>query len=298
MLSVLGWERVVSRKGQSITLSISDDDKARLESLARELNLLRGDRPNISRLVEAVARRELLLGRNHDWSEARILALQHAMAALTDAGQIEEARIVAYLLLERSELSTPLQQQIEQFLETPIAAWRQEIEALIRRQTPFQLAYRDAADRLWQFTIRHARLNMRDRRQYLECWCDESNENQDLPELSHNWTLRLDRIPDAAMLAVEGVWRSSLDEIEVEIHLFEGLAFAYQARQGDVINEWVDRTPPVRRVVRRISSTFWFFREIRPYGKDCEIVAPDSVRDRFRRELQEMCDRYERPGGK
>lgn len=46
----------MSRKGQSITLSISERDKAALEKLAREFGMTWGDRPNISKLVEAIAR--------------------------------------------------------------------------------------------------------------------------------------------------------------------------------------------------------------------------------------------------
>lgn len=65
----------MSRKGQSITLSISERDKAELENLARELGMMWGDRPNISKLVEAIAQRELLITRNNDWSTDRIEAL-------------------------------------------------------------------------------------------------------------------------------------------------------------------------------------------------------------------------------
>ena len=40
-------------------------------------------------------------------------------------------------------------------------------------------------------------------REYLECWCEEPKGNQDLPELSHDWCLRLDRIPKAITTAIE-----------------------------------------------------------------------------------------------
>ena len=99
----------MGRRGQSITLSISDKDKAHLEQIAVEQGLLWGDRPNISRLVEAIARRELLIGRNNNWSETRIQALHQAIQALIDAGQIDSAQIMAQLLAERSELPIPLE---------------------------------------------------------------------------------------------------------------------------------------------------------------------------------------------
>ncbi|MBD2065959.1 WYL domain-containing protein [Leptolyngbya sp. FACHB-671] len=283
----------MGRRGQSITLSISDKDKEQLEQIAVEQGMMWGDRPNISRLVEAIARRELLIGRNNDWSETRIRVLHQSIQTLIDAGHPESAQIVAQLLAERRELSIPLRSEIDRFLETPLASWRLQIDQYIRRQTPFRLTYRDAADYPWSFTIRHARITPYERRQYLECWCEETEGNQDLPELQHNWILRLDRIPDAAISTVQGQWRSHLDYLEVEMHLLKGLAFAYEAKTADVSNEWLsDRSPPVRSVVRRVSSTFWFFREVFRYGEDCVIVSPTFVQERFKQKLHTLCEQY------
>jgi len=282
----------MSRKGHSITLSIQERDKAQLEQIATEQGMLWGDRPNISRLVEAIARRELLVGRNNDWSDDRILALQQAMRSLTDNGQTNEAQIIARLLLERSELTIPLRSEIENLLATPTISWRMELDQYIHRQIPFQLTYCDAADRPWTFNIRYARIAFRERRQYLECWCEETEGNQDLPELQHNRTLRLDRIPDAALASVPGQWRFGLDTIDAEMHILGGLAFAYQSRPEDILNEWISEPPNTRRVVRRISSTFWFFREILPYGEDCMIIRTESLRNRFIVKLRSLYEQY------
>ncbi|UBF30648.1 WYL domain-containing protein (plasmid) [Kovacikia minuta CCNUW1] len=234
-----------------------------------------------------------MIGRNNNWSETRIRALHQSIQALTDAGHPESAQIVAQLLTERSELPIPLRNEIERSLETPLASWRLEIDQYIRCQQPFQLTYRDAADRPWSFTIRHARITPYERRQYLECWCDETEGNQDLPELQHNWTLRLDRIPDAALTTVQGQWRPGLDHLEVEMHLLKGLAFAYEAKTTDISNEWLrDFNPPVRRVVRRVSNTFWFFREVLRYGEDCIIQAPGAVKQRFKQKLEVLYEHY------
>lgn len=282
----------MSRKGHSITLSIQERDKAQLEQIAIEQGMLWGDRPNISRLVEAIARRELLIGRNHDWSGDRLVALQQAMRALTDTGQIDHALLIARLLLERSELPLPLRSEIER-LTMPTIPWRSQIDQCIRRQLPFQLTYRDPTDRPWTFTIRFAKIAFREKREYLECWCEETEGNPDLPELQHNRTLRLDRIPDAALSLIKGEWRSGLDTLNAEMHILSGLAFAYQSRPEDTLNEWMTEQPNIRRVMRRISSTFWFFREILPYGEDCVIVGTESLRNKFIAKLRSLYQHYE-----
>lgn len=284
----------MSRKGQSITLSISDRDKAQLESLALELGMTWGDRANISKLVEAIARRQLTIAPNHDWKIERINALNQARSALVDAGRIEDAVAIAQLLIERSELTIPLRAELEQFIAKPVQPWRLQLERYIRQAQPFQLSYQDAAERVWQFTIRYAAIASHEERQYLDCWCEETEEAQGLVELQHNRSLRIDRIADAAISRVVGEWRSSgLATILVELHLFRGLAFAYRSKTAiDMVNEWHEELPQVRRVVRQVSSTFWLVREILRYGQDCEVVAPESVRELMRQEVLGMSDRY------
>jgi predicted DNA-binding transcriptional regulator YafY len=282
----------VSRKGQSITLSISDEDKAQLEAIARELGVMRGDRANISGLVEAIARQQFLVAANIDWSETRISSLWQAVQALIDTGQVKEAQAIASLLLERSELQPPMREQVERFLQSPPLAWRKEIDRYLLRQQPFQISYHDAADRLWNFTIRYAQITLHEQRQYLDCWCEETQGNQDLPELIHNWCLRLDRIPEATVVPIEGYWRTQMDYINVEMHILRGLAFAYQAKPGDSANDWLPDRPRVRRVVRKVSSTFWFLREVMRYGEDCVIVSPENVRSRLTEKLIAMCQQY------
>ena len=285
----------MGRRGQSVTLSISEHDKAQLEQIAQEQGMLWGDRPNISRLVEAIARRELLIGRNNDWSDTRIRALNQAIRVLHDTGYTQIAETIAHLLLERGELSDPIRRDLDRYLETPLIPWRQAIDRYILQQQPFQLAYRDAADCPWVFTIRYAQVTAHEQRHYLDCWCEQSEGNQDISELAHNWCLRLDRIPEAAVTPIGGQWHQSLDTIEVEMNICRGLAFAYQAKPEDSSNEWLASSSEVRRVVRRVTSTFWFFREVFRYGEDCEVIAPGVVRDRIRHKVQALTELYREP---
>jgi predicted DNA-binding transcriptional regulator YafY len=48
------------------------------------------------------------------------------------------------------------------------------------------------------------------------------------------------------------------------------------------------------RVVLKINSTFWFFREILPYGDDCMDAALDAVVDRFSRKVRSLATKYEK----
>jgi hypothetical protein len=283
----------MSRKGQSITLSVSEQDKAQLEALAGEFGLTWGDRPNISKLIEAIARRQLVIAPNHDWTKERMTALNRARTALVDAGAIEAAVAIAQLLLERSEITLPLRTELEQFINKPALPWRIAVERYIHQQQPFQLSYQDAAERVWNFTIRYAEIAIHEERQYLDCWCEETDGNRDLPELIHNRCLRLDRITDAAISPVNRQWHDGLANVAVEMYLFSGLAFAYRSKTAqDEINEWLTEPPQVRHVVRRISNSFWFIREVLRYGQDCEIVSPESVRDRLKQELASLYRRY------
>jgi predicted DNA-binding transcriptional regulator YafY len=287
----------MSRKGQSITLSLNDLDKAALQQIALDLGITwGGNRPNISKLIEAIARRRFLVIPNGDWSLSRIQALLRAQRLLIDTGDLAAARLLAELLLSRNELTLPQRSELQQFFDQPPPPWRQTLDQHILSQTPFRLTYCDAADRPWSFSIHHAQINWVEKRQYLQCWCAETDGHLDLPELAHNRTLRLDRITDAVVMPLRTPWKSDLDRIDVEFHLFAGLIAAYRSTGNpDKINQLIGEPVLARRIVRSVASTFWLFREILPYGEDCELISPDSLRQEFRRKIQRLGDRYNRP---
>jgi WYL domain len=284
----------MTRKGRAITLSLSEQDKIALQTIATGLGYTWGDNPNISKLVEAIAQQKLLIALNNDWSTERIATLHQAMICLGDRGDSKNAQIIAELLLKRSELKNPLRREIERFLETiQKPNWRQLLDRFIDQHQPFQLAYQDAAQRIWTFHIQYAEITYRDRREYLDCWCQETEGNTDLPKLQHNWSLRLDRINDAALSPIEIKWRTSLDHLRVELHLYNGLAFAYEPKPNDIYNEWIAEKTQVKRVLRDVSNTFWLFRELLPYGEDCLIVSPPELRERFIATLRRLSELYQ-----
>lgn len=285
----------MTRKGNAITLSLQDYDKDALKQIAADLGITWGDKPNISKLIEAIARRKFIVTPNDDWQPARIQSLLTAQKILIDTDKMQDAVILTELLLSRKELTIPQRSDLQHFLDHPSPPWRHILDQYIRSQTPFRLAYYDASDRPFTFNIHHAQINPIEKRLYLQCWCEETDGTQDLPELAHNRSLRLDRIPEAAISPLKAKWRQDLDTIEVEFHLYKGLAFAYSSKLNDRLDETLVQDVPVRRIIRRIDSTFWFFREVFPYGEDCNIISPLTVRQKFRQKVQALSDRYTDP---
>ena len=77
----------MTRKQESITLSISMEDKAKLESKALEFGCMWGEDPNISKFMKLIANDELLVSKpNKPASQKRGLikdAIKSIQSALT-----------------------------------------------------------------------------------------------------------------------------------------------------------------------------------------------------------------------
>lgn len=164
-----------------------------------------------------------------------------------------------------------------------------ECDQLIRAKQPFRLFYKDAQLLERVFSVRFAEIAFHEKRFYLDCWAIEVDDNQDLPELRHNWCFRFDRIlnlePDP-----NSPWVSALDSTLVSFRLYNGLAKAYERRETDVA---VEMDGDALRVDRRISNSFWFVRSILPYGADCEVLAPDAVRAKVAKSFIDAAKRYQ-----
>jgi WYL domain len=285
----------MTRPGRALTLSLKEADRAALTQLAQDFGMMWGDKPNISKLIETIARHELTIAHNNDWDSDRIKALDIAIKALIDAGKTAEAQIVVKILLDRSELTIPYRAELLTYLDNPAPPWRQKVEELRHQHRPFRLTYRDAADRAFTFTILYGEIQAIEKRQYLVCQCIESEGNNDVPGLEHNWFLRLDRIQNAIVVPMEEKWdNKGLESILVEFHLTGGLAFAYERKEDDQEVTDLETDRPTKRVVRNINSTFWFFREILPYGDDCVVVAPEAVVNRFSRKVRSLAAKYDK----
>ena len=64
--------------------------------------MMLGDRPNISKLLKAIANKQILIAPNHDWSTEKIEALDRISRILVDFGKVEEAKLIARILCDRS----------------------------------------------------------------------------------------------------------------------------------------------------------------------------------------------------
>jgi len=228
------------------------------------------------------------------WSDEGIEILQKALRLFTDMGQLEEALSIANLLLDRHELSDPLKIEIETFLRTRQYPWRQEIDNYIRQQQPFQLSYRNAKGDLQIFTVRYAKVVPHEEKQYLDCWCEETTGNYDLEVLRHNRSLRLERISEVKVSDIDGKWLHDLDTIKVKMLLFGGLVDGYKPKNNSDISNLKSEVNGRKTIIllRAVSNTFWFFREVMRYGEDCVIVEPDSIREQFKQKLIALCDLY------
>lgn len=276
------------RKKQTITLSVPPGTKERLESIARRLGIFWGKKPSPSGLITAIAQEELEVGEPFTLTGEQIRALRQASKILTDTGFIPDAQTITQLLLERGNLLPPVRQELLQQVGQPTEAWRLRVDRLIADRQPFHLLYRRKDGEQLEYTVRYAEINQYERRMYLDIWCEETEDSTSIPELRHNRCLRLDKI--AAIIPVSGEWRSSLDYTKVQVHFFGDLAHNYEAKEEeDLENEMGEG---VRRVVKRIANTFWLFKTLRGYGKDCEIVGPENVRALYMEDIIKICQLY------
>ena len=280
------------RKKDTITLSIPPGTKEKLEAIARRLNLLWGKDPSISGLIVAIAQHAVEVGKPFTLDSNQVNALQQAIEALNDAGQIGESQTILTLLLERGNLDASIRQSLLKQASKLLQAWRSQIDEYRQKQQPFYLFYENSQGEELQYTVRYAEPRFFDKRYYLLIWCEETEDVKnlipDLPELWHNRTLIFDRI--RLIVPASGEWREGLDHLKVYLHFRGGMVKSYERREDDLEDETIG---DVRQVVRRVVNEFWLIREVLRYRQDCVIVSPQSMRDRLKQELLAMCRLYD-----
>ncbi|MGM3305653.1 transcriptional regulator [Anabaena sp. WFMT] len=281
----------MSRKKETITLSIPSGTKEQLEEIARKLRIFWGKSPSVSGLLVAIAQQEFEVGEPFTLNSAQVAALQQAIGLLKDSGFIEQAQTTSSLLLERGKLEPPIRQSLLQQVSQPTEAWRILTDQFRQNQQPFHLLYANPQVGDLSFTVRYSEIAFEEKRFYLNIWCDETEDiaNTGFPELIHNRCLRLDLIK--GVVPINGQWRDQgLDYLKVYLHFYGGLIKAYEAKPNDISNEVIGE---VRQVVRKVSNPFWLIREVLRYGEDCEIVSPENVRSLIKAKLISLSQHYD-----
>jgi predicted DNA-binding transcriptional regulator YafY len=285
----------MSRKKDTITLSIPPGTKEQLEAIARNLQILWGKEPSISGLIVAIAQQKVTVGQQFTFEQLHVHSLEKAIKLLVDTGFLGDAQTLVELLLAKATLTPEHRQTLFQHVSQPEGGWRMEIERYCTEKKPFRLLYQNSQGDSLEYTIRYAEIAFHDKRFYVDAWCEEVLETPDYPELMYNRCFRLDRIQ--AILPISGEWRDlGLDSILVQLHFYKGLIKAYEFRQGIDEHEGMERDEEgkikLRRVWRKTSNPFWLLREIRAYGGDCEVIEPESVRRQAKEDAELMLARY------
>lgn len=279
------------RKKETLTLSIPPGTKEQLEGVARRLNILWGNSPSISGLLVAIAQKEVETGKPFTLNPSQVHALQQVIKALVDSGQMAEAKTIVELLLAKGQLESPMRKALVQQISHDTEAWRRVVDLYIEKQQPFHLIYTNSQGEDEEFNVQYGQIRFSEKRFYLEAWCEESNPLEKIPELQHNRCFRLDRIVN--VLQYDGTWRKEgLGYLEVQLHFKGRMVKAYEPKEDDLENEVMG---DIRQVVRKVTNPFWLVREVFRYGNDCEIVAPESVRQEFKKTLRQMCQQYDLP---
>jgi predicted DNA-binding transcriptional regulator YafY len=281
----------MSRKKETITLSIPSGTKEQLEEIARKLRIFWGKSPSVSGLLVAIAQQTPEARKLFSLTPEQITALQQASRILIDTGYIGETQTLLNLLLEHGNLEAPLQQALIRLVNQPSDAWRIQVDQLSQKNQTFKILYGNAQEQNLAFTVRYAEISFEEKGFYLNIWCEETADIQNtyFPELIHNRCLRLDRIQ--SIEPINGQWRhEGLDFLKVYLHLSKSLIKAYEAKPNDISNEVIGE---VRQVVRRVSNPFWLIREVMRYGDECIIVAPENVRSLIKAKLITQCQNYD-----
>ena len=281
------------RKKDTITLSIPPGTKEQLEAIARRLNIFWGQTPSISGLLVAIAQATVEVGKPFTLDSNQVNALQQAIKALNDAGQVGEAQTVLALLIERGNLEPPLRQSLMKQLSQPTQAWRILIDDYRQKQQPFYLLYHNSQGQDLEYTVRHAEVRFFERRFYLLVWCEETqdveNDIPELPELWHNRCLSFDGI--RSIVPIGGDWRGQLDSLKVYLQFRGWMVKAYKRKPGDDLED--ETVGEVRNIVRKVVSSFWLIKEVLRYENDCVILAPESMRDRLKQKIRTLCGLYD-----
>jgi hypothetical protein len=264
------------------------DQLHRLTQLALQFDL------NEDSLLREIADGNILLAL--PWSQDYICAMLHAIWMAQDLGHYAVAFTLITILLSSAELTPLVKEQLGYLQSKNWFTIYDRIRAFINAQQPFMVSYRHDSNQVERFDVlmahfydpsgeRHAL--------YLAAGCEQPNPNEPMRALSHNHSLRLDRI-----LAIEPLhkdWEPQrLGYVQATFQLFGSWVTSYEAKPDDLSDEEILGTPePCRQITRKVWSSFWLEREILRYGDSALLLTPQPLQSRLRDRLLKTLSRYD-----
>jgi predicted DNA-binding transcriptional regulator YafY len=284
----------VQRNQTTLTLSVPPGTKDRLAAIAERLGLRWGEQPSPSKLVAAIADGSVSVGAPVGLTGAQAAALLEALRALHDTGHVPEARELAPLLTSTGHLGPDQRMAVYAELARSELPFRGVIEEAIAHRTPIVLQYLGLKGTPSQYLARHVELTIRERRWYVDIYT-EDKPSADIPELAHNRCLRLDKIVSAVPVLHAERWAPELSSIVAQLRLHGEDARYYERHDDDVhVGDLVETAAvPERAVMRRVTFSWWFVRDILRHGSACRVEGPPALVEVVAGHLRRASERYD-----
>jgi hypothetical protein len=273
---------------KELQIKIDGHHEPALRQLAQSRGKIRREpRGNIKELIEAIATEEIPLGEKMSVpvQEALLRVLNEAVSN----GLTEDTQLISEWLAINTGANSAISVEAQRLAKLE-NDWVRQVKELIRDRRPFQVVTpRGSYSVLWaEFWVP----TEGQRRRQLLTWCEESSS--ELPELTHNRTFKLNRQDVTIVPLSNKAWRyQGIDTINAIIELRGSLARTYQPRPEDVWEEIIQiDNQVIRRVTKKIWSTFWLFQSVSRYWSDCVILAPNSMREHFLADLEKTMKLY------
>lgn len=170
--------------------------------------------------------------------------------------------------------------EVETYKTLAHTSWIAKVCDAANAKQPFRLGYCHAGGATESYDIYYAELVERGspdrRRWYLDIWEPNGDRSDPIPELRHNRSLNLQRIPQGSIVPIAGEWRKGLATAKVKFDVWDNLIWAYTQYPDDEVEVVASSR---HRVTRTITNSFWFQQQLGKYGENATIVAPDTLLD-------------------
>lgn len=267
----------MTKKGQSITLSLQPSQKDAIELIALNNNCLHGNRGNISKLVSAIADGQLSVYNPHQFDYKTIVNFYLLWKTSLRMGKTDIAETVYKIVKDANPTDIPELKELHSYYESDSNDNIQLIKQFIKDKQCFAIEYSSIGGVLETLHIDHAYFVELNDASYLACHANEPNPKQGLEMLKGNWLLLASALNNADVTAIAGQWSYSLLSIPCVFELSNQMAFNYVGHPWDT-NVFTDYNDKCKTTITRYVEFDWLFiNEMVSYGVDCKILEPSSM---------------------